>query len=571
MIKSMQDDQLIFMISLPRSGSTLLQKILGNHSEIYTRSEPWLMLHPLSALKKGIIQARYNASLAHDGTHDFISNIPVEGETFYYKQLSKCYLSLYEAYLAESNKNRFLDKTPRYYEIFDELQKTFPNAKFIILYRNPLAILASILETWIKADYEKLKDYSCDLIGGIEFLKRDFSSYRNTHTVRYEELLLQPENITMQLFEFLQIPNESNCIEYGNQTLEHWRFGDPSTVYNKKRPDPEHISAWQSQLSIPENRKLLSDYLIILGKSSFERLGYNFSDAQDTITQAEENHIDQAPASLSLSNLLLTDLENANIIRRRNSKLRQEVASLNAELQKAQTLLSSTTELIDQQKIQASQLLSQIVKLENFASEKDSIIQQQEKLINTMHEHIAQRDIQIKARDEQLAQRDEQISSRDNLLAEIESEIQKRDIHIRECEKLIKEKNALNESQKKHHAALLIQLESLREHNSTLNQQLSFSHKTQHELEENLACQANQIVSQAALLSERDSLIDQLKQTLADLIAASEILKTHKTILHPIKKLKSYDNLLQKLNSTRRQLLTHQHSKRAQTITGESK
>lgn len=59
----MTDKNLIFLISLPRSGSTLTQKILGAHSAIYTRSEPWIMLNPLYSLKQEGIDAIYNKQL----------------------------------------------------------------------------------------------------------------------------------------------------------------------------------------------------------------------------------------------------------------------------------------------------------------------------------------------------------------------------------------------------------------------------------------------------------------------------------------------------------------------------
>ena len=36
---------LIFVISQPRSGSTLLQRLLSGHSWIQTSAETWLMLH----------------------------------------------------------------------------------------------------------------------------------------------------------------------------------------------------------------------------------------------------------------------------------------------------------------------------------------------------------------------------------------------------------------------------------------------------------------------------------------------------------------------------------------------
>ncbi|RZO53079.1 MAG: hypothetical protein EVA89_29835, partial [Sandaracinaceae bacterium] len=42
-------DRLLFLISTPRSGSTLMQRMLSSHSEIYTHPEPHLMT-PLAHL-----------------------------------------------------------------------------------------------------------------------------------------------------------------------------------------------------------------------------------------------------------------------------------------------------------------------------------------------------------------------------------------------------------------------------------------------------------------------------------------------------------------------------------------
>ena len=74
--EQMTDKNLIFLISQPRSGSTLTQKIIGSHKDIYTRSEPWIMLHPLYSLKEEGINAEYNKGQEYPATQDFINNLP---------------------------------------------------------------------------------------------------------------------------------------------------------------------------------------------------------------------------------------------------------------------------------------------------------------------------------------------------------------------------------------------------------------------------------------------------------------------------------------------------------------
>ena len=67
---------LIFLISQPRAGSTLTQKILGCHSQIHTISEPWMMLHPLYALKHRGYQAEYQSDLAFQGLENTLNILP---------------------------------------------------------------------------------------------------------------------------------------------------------------------------------------------------------------------------------------------------------------------------------------------------------------------------------------------------------------------------------------------------------------------------------------------------------------------------------------------------------------
>ena len=131
-----QGSNLIFLISLPRSGSTLLQRILGGHPDIATLAEPWVMLHPLYALKRAGIETEYDAVLAREALDDFLGQID-GGETAYVEGVRRFAGDLYARALARQGKRLFLDKTPRYYRIIPELRQVFPRAKFIILLRNP--------------------------------------------------------------------------------------------------------------------------------------------------------------------------------------------------------------------------------------------------------------------------------------------------------------------------------------------------------------------------------------------------------------------------------------------------
>lgn len=503
MKKQMQDDRLVFMISMPRSGSTLLQKILGEHSDIYTRSEPWLMLHPLHALKGEGIQARYNAKVAAAGVQDFVSGIPGKDESFYYESIRNCYLSLYQPYLETSGKSRFLDKTPRYYEIFDELQKTFPNAKFIILYRNPLAVLASILKTWVRGNYSALKEYSSDLCEGVEFLQRDFSSYANTHVVRYESLLLNPESEITLLFNFLELPNQPKCIDYGNKNNEQWMYGDPVTVYKNSRPDAQHANAWHKQLVIAEHRKLLSDYLQTLGRSGFERLGYSFDDTLDIFAKIGQ----ETPApelEMSLCDLLRSDTESAQRIKELNT----EVVGLGESLKKSQQQNADAQNESNRYIEETQKLSAALQELENrFAEVKSER--------DRFSEDTRAASVAIKMLEDTLQRENSSAQLKDIKLKELNERI----LHTYT---LLEKSNGYSREQ---HVAL-----------ENCNKQLS---KTQDKLE------------------DHEFKIAKLEELLASLLRSAEKLTKKRAILHPIAKLQAYKELLGNFVFARKHLRQH--------------
>lgn len=273
----MTDKNLIFLISQPRSGSTLTQKILGAHTDIYTRSEPWIMLHPLYALKDRGIHAEYNKTLDYRATQDFINDLPDGGRSKYLAYIRYAYLSMYNDYLTLNNKNIFLDKTPRYHLIMDELKEVFPQAKQILLVRNPLAVLSSIIKTFTKENFQRLSDFKIDLIDGLDIivnkLERDPT---DLYLLRYESLVSYPTETLMECFEYLNIEFDPNIMNYHNTKSEKWKFGDPDSVYKKEGIDATNDLQWIHTLNDPQHWRVIYDYLHYIGDVKFKVLGYDF-------------------------------------------------------------------------------------------------------------------------------------------------------------------------------------------------------------------------------------------------------------------------------------------------------
>ncbi|KKD38827.1 MAG: sulfotransferase [Limnoraphis robusta] len=274
---------LIFLISQPRAGSTLTQRILGSHREIYTVSEPWIMLHPLYALRRDGHQAEYSVQNSQKALDNFL-NLHPEGEDAYFQAVRQMSLNLYEGLLRGSDKKYFLDKTPRYYYILPELYKTFPDAKYILLIRNPLAVLCSIFNTFVQEDWWKIQYYQDDLLKAPGLIAQALLNFQgNSIVLRYENLLSNPEEEIQKVCSFLNVSFNAEIISYGKSFSEKWQFGDQSLIHQETKPSSDQINRWQEDLQNPIFWQSADNYLEFLGEDLLRSLGYSYTELKDLL------------------------------------------------------------------------------------------------------------------------------------------------------------------------------------------------------------------------------------------------------------------------------------------------
>jgi Sulfotransferase family len=296
---NLEGENLIFLISQPRCGSTLLQRILGSHPSIHTAPEPWIMLHPVYGLKPGIHESEYQANFARDAVENFLKFAP-KGEQTYFEGMRHMYSFLYESVLSQSGKKIFLDKTPAYYRIIPELYRTFPKAKYIILFRNPLAVLCSIHNTWVNENWFKFKVYKDDLLKAPKLLTEGKKLLENQVLIaNYEDLLSNPEDLIKTIYEKLKIDFNPDYINYDNLNFPRVYingtkkfFGDPKNVDKKSRPDPKNKGRWTKNLEDPQIWRIANEYLQFLGYDTLQAMGYNYDDLEKILD-------DHRPSGLS--------------------------------------------------------------------------------------------------------------------------------------------------------------------------------------------------------------------------------------------------------------------------------
>lgn len=274
---------LIFLVSQPRAGSTLLQRILGSHPKIHTVGEPWLLLPSLYALHPENGDIGYDMGKASQALQLFLASFS-EGERTYLESLRKMYIHLYQYALKDSGKSRFLDKTPRYYTFLPEICQTFPQARFIVLLRNPLAVLNSIIRAWTKWSLLSLYHYRRDLLDAPGLLLQGMESLTpQPIVVRYEALVETAEATIRHLCDELGLDFTPDMVNYGRQPTPKWEMGDQYGVYQHQRPVPDSVNRWTEHLTDPQLWRISQDYLEYLGQETVDRLGYDYVRLSQTL------------------------------------------------------------------------------------------------------------------------------------------------------------------------------------------------------------------------------------------------------------------------------------------------
>lgn len=239
----------IFIFSLPRSGSTLLQRLLINHSKISSTSEPWILL-PLLNLDNLSFNGNslYNDNFSSRAVNEFFEKLPNKKKS-YYKYLNSLISSLYFD-LSDSNSNYFIDKTPRYYYIINQINIIFPDAKFIFLTRHPLGIINSVMKTWFYGSFPKTMDHYSDINQGFHLLYEGFETFKEKSIhVSYENLVSNSSFELKRIFDYLNIEElNSDSIYLGSNQLSGG-FGDKTGKKKYNNIDSKSIDDWNSKFN----------------------------------------------------------------------------------------------------------------------------------------------------------------------------------------------------------------------------------------------------------------------------------------------------------------------------------
>lgn len=263
--------RIVFVASQPRSGSTLLQKMLSASPDVASSAEPWIMLPFWNMRIPNAGRSVYFHHVAATAINDFIAHIP-GGEDAFERAVGNFARPMYEA--AAGGKAVFLDKTPRYYLIVPLLRKALPEAQIIILVRNPLAVLASICETFNRGKFIWF-EYWLDWLDGHRCLAQAIrEAGPNQHVVRYEQLVSNPAEVLPKICEEMGIAYSPAMVSSYKSVELAGRMGDPTGIHQYQGVSGASVDKWQDFFNTEYRRKVARKMLERLDPGDLETIGY---------------------------------------------------------------------------------------------------------------------------------------------------------------------------------------------------------------------------------------------------------------------------------------------------------
>lgn len=229
----------IFIIGMPRSGTSLAEQILDSHHNVYGAGE----LLVINELVKEY-QDNYNAGISNFDN---------------FQSLSKKYFQIMKRY-NKDNKPVIIDKMPGNYLWVGFIKKIIPDALFIHCKRDYMDTCLSIYsKNFIGAfnSYYDLKDIGFVYLAYSKLMKHWYDEFGkdSIFDLNYEDLIANSEKVIKDLLDFSNLDFDKNCLNfYENKRMVR----TASSLQVREKINSKAVERWKNY---ERNLKPLKEYV----------------------------------------------------------------------------------------------------------------------------------------------------------------------------------------------------------------------------------------------------------------------------------------------------------------------
>ena len=201
---AVNDASSIFIVGMPRSGTTLIEQILSSHTKVFGADE---IIYLPQLIDKYFNQNKLNLFLQE--VFDFDKNDLTK--------MAKEYISMTQS--ISKNYEKITDKLPKNFLHIGLIKLILPKSKIIHCKRNPKDNIFSIFKNHFPGN--KI-NFASDLIETVEYynLYHDLMSFWNKLipnfilNIKYEDLIKNTKSEVKQLLNFCDLSWENDCLEF---------------------------------------------------------------------------------------------------------------------------------------------------------------------------------------------------------------------------------------------------------------------------------------------------------------------------------------------------------------------
>ncbi len=248
------DPGLVFVGGAPRSGTTLLRRVLGAHPAVYAGPEFDLL--------PGLVKLRDIAqSKVRDGRISAITDAATVDAAF-----AGAVRTMLGAKARHEGVRLYAEKTPHNVSVFPQLVDMFPDAKLILALRDPRAVVASMKEvarrhrTKGETPPHFVRDVRTSALEVVRLLNTGFEALEaapdRVLPIYYEDLVTDPEGSARRLCTFLDLPFASDMVRVEEAAFDNPKGAAADEVsfwYTREEFDrpiaTDRLDAWRERLT----------------------------------------------------------------------------------------------------------------------------------------------------------------------------------------------------------------------------------------------------------------------------------------------------------------------------------
>jgi hypothetical protein len=245
-----------------RSGTSALYALLNQHAKIALLFEgdlrllSWRFLFSPSPAK---VLARWNFWNLAAKRHQ----IQVEVLAQAMPDVRSAMEATYREYAERKGASIRGEKSPNYYDCLTDLAKDFPGARFLVIWRNPMSVCASILSARSVCSYFNRTGMVLRALLGFPRLKQQCDRLLEqnvpVHQINYEELVEDPSTVMKGICRFLEIGFDPKMTSLDEADVSAIYLEDHHSSFLRR--EEIHLMPEQTYLLPPAVRRKIKRYV----------------------------------------------------------------------------------------------------------------------------------------------------------------------------------------------------------------------------------------------------------------------------------------------------------------------